>query len=216
MCNFDVKFPSKFLPMWKIISLVVFTLGLYSFILLFRFIRRCCYRHRCCTPNVVSFAFGKMVITNKGRIICWREQIHQKKITHKYRGHLIFLYIDGCIAALYRWFIFCCIKPCWPKLCQPPVKYSFAQESRMYRVSDVKQITQFMTSHAHFGCCCLEYSCGIEVSFNQFNHGSNHLTVASKSKHADYGHEAQSAASSSTLGSYYEWARSVYGNHLHI
>ena len=139
--NFDVKFPGEFLPMWMIITYLIATLGLYGIILLFRFIRRCCYRNRCCTPDTVHFAFGKMVITNKGRIICWKEEIYQKKIDDKYKGHLFCCYIDGCIASCYRGFIFWCIKPCWPQLCQAPVKYAFAQESRMYRASGTPRST---------------------------------------------------------------------------
>ena len=210
--NFDVKFPGEFLPIWQLIALVIGTLGLYSFVLLFRFIRRFCYRIRCCTPDTVHFAFGKMVITNKGRIICWKEEIYQKKITNeKYKGHFWCLYIDGCIAACFHSIVFWCIKPCFPKLCQAPVNYAFAQESRMYRASDVKQITQYMTNEANCLFCCNEFTCGIEVSFNQYNHGSNHLTIVTKSEDTDYGAEAQSAVSSSSSGSYYQWARGMYG-----
>jgi len=162
--SFDVKFPGEFLPMWKIISLLIGTLGLYSIVLLFRFVRRCCYRWRICTPDTVHFAFGKMAVTNKGRVICWKEEVYQKKQEVKtYVGHLMFCYIDGCIAWLGRCFVAVCIKPFWPELCQHPTEYAFAQETRMYRVADVKQITQFMTSEANCGFCCLEYQCGIEV-----------------------------------------------------
>lgn len=38
--EFNVKFPSDFLPLWKIILLLVCTCGLYGFVLLHRMILR--------------------------------------------------------------------------------------------------------------------------------------------------------------------------------
>jgi len=69
--SFDVKFPGEFVPLWKIIMLLIVTVGLYSIVLLFRAIRRWCYRMRICTPSTVHFTFGKMAITSKGRVLCW-------------------------------------------------------------------------------------------------------------------------------------------------
>ena len=150
--TFDVKFPGEFLPMWQIVTYCIASLGLYGFCLLFRFIRRCMYRCRICTPNVVHFAFGKMAVTNKGRIICWKEEVYQKKVPQNKCNWLGF-----CIK--------CCCEICWPGLCQAPVIYAYGQESRMYRIADIKQITQFMTSEAAAIFCCLDYSCGIEVRY---------------------------------------------------
>lgn len=70
-----------------------------------------------------------------------------------------------------------------------------------------------MTSEASCLFCCLDYTAGVEIAFNNFNHGTNYLTVASKSGGGDeFGTEAQAAASSATMGSYYAWAKGIYGN----
>jgi hypothetical protein len=61
-----VKFPGEFVPLWQIVSLLIVTAGLYGIVLLFRMIRRWCYRNKYCTPATVSFVFGKMAITSKG------------------------------------------------------------------------------------------------------------------------------------------------------
>ena len=65
--TFDVKFPGQFVPVWKIVSLLIVTVGLYGFVLCFRAIQRWCYRHQCCKPTTVSFTYGKMAITSRGR-----------------------------------------------------------------------------------------------------------------------------------------------------
>lgn len=65
--TFDVKFPGEFLPVWKIVSLLIVTVGLYGIVLCFRAIRRWCYRHQCCKPTTVKFQYGKMAITSRGR-----------------------------------------------------------------------------------------------------------------------------------------------------
>jgi hypothetical protein len=53
----------------------------------------------------------------------------------------------------------------------------------------------------------------VEISFNQFNHGSNHLQVASRSWFSEdhFGEEGQTAATSATRLAYYEWGRGIYG-----
>ena len=79
IATFDVKFPGEFMPLWMIVTLCIITCGLNGFILFFRWVRRCCYRWQCCTPDVVKFAFGKMAVTSKGRVICWEEVVYQKK-----------------------------------------------------------------------------------------------------------------------------------------
>ena len=66
LSTFDVKFPGEFVPLWKIVSLLIVTVGLYGIVLLFRMIRRWFYRNRWCTPSTVHFVFGKMAITSKG------------------------------------------------------------------------------------------------------------------------------------------------------
>ena len=124
----------------------------------------------------------------------------------KYAGHSFLCYIDWCIAQILWMFAKICIVMCCPDLCAPPVTFEYENILRSYRISDVKQITQYMTSEAHCIWCCLDYQAGVEISFNQFNHGSNHLQVASRSWFSDdhFGEEGQAAASSATRVAYYE------------
>ncbi len=164
--------------MWQLIAYCIGTLGLYGFILLFRFIRRCMYRCRICTPDVVHFAFGKMAVTNKGRIICWKEEVYQKKVDQKkYKGHCCCLYLDWLVCCTWSFCIKCCCDFCWPGLCQAPLKYSFGQEARMYRIADIKQITQYMSSEAAAIFCCLDYSCGIEVRYAHSRTEETHIAA---------------------------------------
>lgn len=233
--TFDVKFPGEFLPLWKIVMMCVFSLGLYGFVLFFRWVRRCCYRWRCCVPSVVSFSFGKMAITNKGRIICWEEKVLQEKPPQENcpdscHGSWFLCYLDAfflsSICCPFKlccrldklicnilWMpLKCCVLMCCRDACAPPVNYSTSNVTRVYRTGDVKQISQYFVSEATCIWCCLDYSCGIEVSFNQFNHGSDHLQIATRSWFHEnhFGEDAPGAASSSSLGAYWTWARSVY------
>lgn len=98
------------------------------------------------TPNLVGFQFGKMAVTDKGRIICWSETVIQVKA---------------------------------PK--SNNTSYSIVNDTRVYLLNDIKQITQYFASDAACIFCCLDYSCGIELSFNEFNHGVSHLTIAPSS-----------------------------------
>jgi len=217
--TFDVKFPGEFVPLWKIVTLCIITCGLYLIVLAFRAIRRCCYRNRCCTPAEVHFVFGKMCITNKGRMLCWKEEVYQYKPPQKhYSGSIFFLYLDWIFAQVIwlvaKIFIYFCCKD----LCAPTIEYAYDIESRSYRIADIKQITQYMTSEASCIWCCLDYEAGVEISFNQFNHGSNHLQIASRSWFSpdNFGEEAQTAASSSTKSNYYSWAETIYGSARNI
>jgi len=156
--TFDVKFPGEFVPLWKIITLLIFTCGLYSLVLLFRSIRRYCYKMRWCTPNTVHFTFGKMAVTSKGRVICWKEEVFQFKPPQKsYKGHFYCLYLDY-VVYLVLWSIAkLCIIACCPNLCAPPIEFATTNLLRSYRLADIKQITQFMTNEAMAIWCCLEY-----------------------------------------------------------
>lgn len=218
--TFDVKFPGEFIPLWKIVALLISTLGLYSFVLLFRLIRRCFYRRRWCTPHTVHFTFGKMAVTSKGRVLCWKEEVYQFKPPQKsFKGHIGLCYLDYLVYLVLWAIAKCCIVMCCPDLCSPPIEFSTTNSFRSYRIADVKQITQYMTNEALAVFCCLEYQAGVEISFHQFNHGSNHLQIASRSwisKEDHFGEEAQAAASSAKNSSYYNWARAVYGSAKNI
>lgn len=58
--DFDCYFPFKRLPMWKIITYCIMSLGLFLFVLAFRAIQRWCYRNKCCTPKLLQFSRGKV------------------------------------------------------------------------------------------------------------------------------------------------------------
>lgn len=58
--NFDCFFPSFMLPRWKIVLLLISTLGLYGFVLLGRWIQRQCIKNKCYTPMLVEFQRGKV------------------------------------------------------------------------------------------------------------------------------------------------------------
>lgn len=221
--TFDVKFPGDFLPLWYIVQCLFMSCGLFGLYLLYREIRRCCYRNRCCTPPLVSFEFGKMAVTNKGRAICWNEEIKQTK--HKgYQGCCLLLYLDWCLVQI-LWCIFakCCVMCCCSDLCRPATSYVYWHSTRSYRISNIQQITQFMTSQANCIWCCLDYRSGVEISFNEFNHvnPNGHLEISSRSCFSGISwlctdedkvsKNDHSAVSSSTRLSYYGWARSFYG-----
>lgn len=154
-------------------------------------------------------------------MICWKEQIDQIK-PKGYQGCCLLLYLDWVlIQILWCCFAKCCVMCCCPDLCAPPTRYEYENISRSYRISNIHQITKFMTSEANCGWCCLDYLSGIEISFNQFNHPSNHLHIAYRSCFSglswlcsadDIGEDSQNGAvSSTTRTSYHGWARSVYG-----
>ena len=91
--------------------------------------------------------------------------------------------------------------------------YSIVNDTRVYLLNDIKQVTQYFTSDAACLFCCLDYSCGIELSFNEFNHGVSHLSIAPSSMvKDDFGRPAAAAVSSASNGRYYGWARSMYGS----
>ena len=122
-------------------------------------------------------------------------------------------YLDYCCYLVFWAIAKCFIVMCCPDLCAPPLEYSTTNSFRSYRLADIKQITQYMTNEALCIFCCLDYQAGVEISFQQFNHGSNHLEIASRSWFSEdhFGEEAQAAASSAKNSSYHSWARATYG-----
>jgi len=102
------------------------------------------YHHNLsCTPSLVSFEFGKMAITNKGRVICWKEYVNQVKPPQKkYSGTILLCYLDWLLAQIMWLFAKMCIICCCPDLCAPPTNFSYENTMQSYRISDVKQITQ--------------------------------------------------------------------------
>jgi hypothetical protein len=99
----------------------------------------------------------QLAVTSHGRIICWELQGTQIKIERS------------------KWFA--CFAACCPSLCSAPVAYGFNARTRVYRATHIRQIMQFINSTAlccqalaDYGCscCCLDYECGLKVSFDQF------------------------------------------------
>jgi len=68
LATFDCFFPTFMLPRWKIVLLLITTLGLYGFVLAFRAIQRWCYKNKFCTPAVVEFQRGKIISATVSRI----------------------------------------------------------------------------------------------------------------------------------------------------
>jgi hypothetical protein len=153
VATFDCFFPSFMLPRWKIIMLLTVTLGLYGLVLLHRAIERWCYKNKCCTPAVVQFQRGKVAVTDKGRLICWATDFTQLKVKRSC--------IEGCFIKA------CCF--CCGQLCDPAVIYQGLIETRVYNSNALRQISQSYDSASAIGflcwCCCIEYSCSIELSF---------------------------------------------------
>ena len=58
--QFDCYFPGVVIPKWKIAQLIIRTLGLYLIVLAYRELVKWCYKNRCCTPNTVEMARGKV------------------------------------------------------------------------------------------------------------------------------------------------------------
>jgi hypothetical protein len=79
LATFDVLFPYQKIPQWKIIYLLIITCGLYAIQMLVDALRQWCYKNKLCTPPVIDYTRGKMVITSKGRLICWDEHVVQIK-----------------------------------------------------------------------------------------------------------------------------------------
>ena len=181
VATFDCMFPTFMLPRWKLMLLLIFTLGLYGFVLLYRSIARWCYKMKCCTPAVVDFQRGKLAITTRGRLICWSLDFEQVK---EQRG--------CCIGLCYK----CCCC-CCGELCNPAVTYGGQIATRIYNSKDIRQITQSYESSSVnpcCWCCCIEYECMVSISFGEFSHNNyqtgmvstnaNFLDALSNSVHA--------------------------------
>lgn len=142
--EFDCYFPSNFIPRWKLIALLILTCGLYCFVLLKRAIERWCYKHRCCTPAVVEFVRGKLVITDRFRVICWNTRTQQIK-TGK-----------GCCCGLCG------------ELCAAPVIFDVDMEHRVYDANKIRQVAMYHSSQALCLFCCMMNESGISISFEEF------------------------------------------------
>ena len=102
-----------------------------------------------------------MAVTNMGRIICYYIDASQQKLER------------GCCCT-------CIFQCCCRETCGAPVKYKGTLVTRVYATKNIRQISQHYASKALCcgclaeegcgGCCCIDYNCGLVISFNQFDH----------------------------------------------
>ena len=87
-----------------------------------------------------------MIVTTKGRIILWEQDVIERKY-----DDLDYRYL----------FNFCC-----SKICSPATIYKVYSSSKSYRIDAIRQISQFYSSSAAcflLKCCSSGYECGVEV-----------------------------------------------------
>ena len=125
--EFSVLFPEKFMPKAIFYIYCVLTFGIYY---LWTYMKAWCRKNKCCTPMYVQLQRGKMFVTSLGRVIIWNEFAGQLKIK------------DDCISCLFR--------ICFPNLCAPPVHYAVSTQTKIYNVSNIRQVTEMYRSEA---CC---------------------------------------------------------------
>jgi hypothetical protein len=155
--QFDCYFPLKMIPIHQLIFLCVITFGFYGFVLAFRALQRFMYRKRCCTPANYESRRGKLAITNKGRVITWKQVIIQNKTSNACSG-------------------LCCIfTQCFKKSCAAPTKFDIISYSKIFNAVHVRQVSQFYKQQTLFGCCCVNYESGVEISLGNFCHNSQVL-----------------------------------------
>eukprot|EP01041_Mallomonas_annulata_P011642 gene11641-24379_t len=157
VAEFNCAFPTKMLPIWKIILYTIQSCGLFLFVLLYRWIARWFYRHRCCTPSLIEFENGKLAVTSMGRIICWHQDIEQ--IKQKQAGCLV-----NCCICIIR-YICCCVNS---EICAAPVIYDIHLQTKIFSARKIRQVTELYWSKASCIWCCLKYECGVQVSFDEF------------------------------------------------
>lgn len=174
IATFDCFFPTFMLPRWKIVALLTMTLGLYAFVLLFRAIQRWCYKNNFCTPKVVNFQRGKVAVTTKGRLVCWSVDFNQHKVE---RGCLKGLLLKAC-----------CF--CFGRSCDPAVLYHGKIETRIYNSNSLRQVSQNYNSASALGflcwCCCIEYTCSVELAFDEFDHAGLQVGCVATSPNLSY------------------------------
>ncbi len=120
-----------------------------------------------------------MGITNFGRIICWNEQANQSIVESKNQSMA-----GACLRA--------CLKCCFPDAFRPDTIYNFKMKTQVYSAFNVRQITQFFRSDAACLCWCLDYSCGIELSFGTYNFRDSEMGFMSTAPASNFVSSVQS------------------------
>lgn len=177
--EFNCYFPTKMIPRWKLLLLLIFTLGLYAIVLAYNALIRWCYRNRCCTPALVSLERGKLAVTSLGRIICWKTDGKQTKVQPNCVVEAL-KYLCVCMSCGFSALCACCCKLWLRDLCAAPIEYEITSETEIFLAKDIRQMSQFYTSEALIPCCCccLDYECGIQVQFKSFYSSTTLIDVS--------------------------------------
>jgi len=177
--EFNCYFPTRMIPRWKLLLLIIFTFGLYGLVLAYHALLRWCYRNRFCTPALVSLERGKLAVTSLGRIICWKSDGQQKKVQPNCVVAAL-KYMCVCMTCGLSSMFGCCLKLCFRDLCAAPVEYHITTETEIFLAKDIRQMSQFYTSEALIPCCCccLDYECGIQVQFKSFYSSTTLIDVS--------------------------------------
>lgn len=172
VASYDVYFPSRYIPRWKVILLCFMTLGGYFIYMLYQRLLAWFYKRRYCTPALVQMTRGTMAVTDKGRAICWSS--HTVQTLSKAGG-------ADPVQVL--------VRLCFPKTFQQPVTYTTETEVRTWNLNDLRQMSTYFDSD--FGCryflcvgpgCCLTYKARLALQFNEFDYyktnTSKYISVA--------------------------------------
>lgn len=187
---YDVHFPDKPVPLWKFILYSIMTLGVYPCA---HYVRRCCYKHKCCAPPYTEMRRAKMALTSKDRLIIWTTDVEQRSnsdnntyccccccclccrkicclpcmlLTWLYKILLRPRRSAACCSCTYS----CCAK--CDADCDPPVEYEAVTQTQICNLSSIREVTQFCCRKQKYflGCCCCAeyYEAGLRIHFNAF------------------------------------------------
>jgi hypothetical protein len=162
IASYDVLFPDIYFPLHVIIWNCIMTCGLFLCGLLVRKAQRerwCCGY---CKPQNLYVRRGKMIVTSKGRVITWEQDMQQSYVEE----------VDGCTKALQCMFGCCC-----KETCDAPMNYNVSLRTVIYNLRDVSQVSQFFQSEACCSCLsfsqccagCLDFTSGIKMNFFNFD-----------------------------------------------
>eukprot|EP01034_Spumella_vulgaris_P026386 gene26386-32960_t len=136
--QFDFYYPQKGFSKRFTFLLIFLTMGMYLVVIgvrnLLNYLRRLLFPCQACADSVY-FRRGKLVVTNKGRVICWNMELQQhNRITNQ-------------------------------------TVYRVGQSTHILNVEDIAQISLYYSDKLLcMNCCCGDFTTGIDVSFNAYNH----------------------------------------------
>ena len=77
VAQYDVYFPGKLIPMWLFVIYTVLTFGLF---LVYYYCNLWFISKGCCLPTNLEFSRGRLMVTNKDRIIVWKADFNQVRV----------------------------------------------------------------------------------------------------------------------------------------